>query len=67
MLGQTAPVIAASAAALVVAVAGLAWVVVIGTETSAQTMIALTAVGLSGAVLVGLLPRKPGTSSSSSR
>jgi ABC-type lipoprotein release transport system permease subunit len=33
MLGKTAPVIAASAAALAVAVAGLAWVVVIGTET----------------------------------
>ncbi len=60
MLGKTAPVIAASAVALAVAVAGLAWVVVIGTETTAQTMIALTAVGLSGAALVGLLPEEAG-------
>jgi signal transduction histidine kinase len=60
MLGKTAPVIAASAAALAVAVAGLAWVVVIGTETTARTMIALTAVGLSGAALVGLLPEEAG-------
>jgi signal transduction histidine kinase len=60
MLGKTAPVIAASAVALAVAVAGLAWIVVIGTETTAQTMIALTAVGLSGAALVGLLPEEAG-------
>jgi signal transduction histidine kinase len=60
MLGKTAPVIAASAAALAVAVAGLAWVVVIGTETTARTTIALTAVGLSGAALVGLLPEEAG-------
>jgi len=60
MLGKTAPVIAASAAALAVAVAGLAWIVVIGTETTAQTMTALTAVGLSGAALVGLLPDEAG-------
>jgi signal transduction histidine kinase len=60
MLGKTAPVIAASAAALAIAVAGLAWIVVIGTETTAQTMTALTAVGLSGAALVGLLPEEAG-------
>jgi signal transduction histidine kinase len=60
MLGKTAPVIAASAVALAVAVAGLAWIVVIGTETTARTMIALTAVGLSGAALVGLLPEEAG-------
>ena len=60
MLGKTAPVIAASAAALAVAVAGLAWIVVIGTETTARTMTALTAVGLSGAALVGLLPEEAG-------
>jgi signal transduction histidine kinase len=60
MLGKTAPVIAASAVALAVAVAGLAWVVVIGAETTARTMIALTAVGLSGAALVGLLPEEAG-------
>jgi signal transduction histidine kinase len=60
MLSQSPPAIAASAAALVVSVAGLAWAVLIGTETSAQTMIALTAVGLAGAVLVGLLPEEAG-------
>ena len=60
MLSQSPPAIAASAAALVVSVAGLAWAVLIGTETSAQTMAALTAVGLAGAVLVGLLPEEAG-------
>jgi signal transduction histidine kinase len=60
MLSQSPPAIAASAAALVVSVAGLAWAVLIGTETSAKTMIALTAVGLAGAVLVGLLPEEAG-------
>ena len=60
MVGQTPAAIAASAAALLVAVAGLAWAVLIGTETSAQTMTALTAVGLAGAVLVGLLPGEAG-------
>jgi signal transduction histidine kinase len=60
MVGQTPAAIAASAAALVVSVAGLAWAVLIGTETSAQTMTALTAVGLAGAVLVGLLPGEAG-------
>lgn len=60
MLSQSAPGIAASAAALVVSVAGLTWVVLIGTETSAQTFIALTAVGLAGAVQVSLLPNEAG-------
>jgi signal transduction histidine kinase len=60
MLSQSPPAMAASAAALVVSVAGLAWAVLIGTETSAQTMAALTAVGLAGAVLVGLLPEEAG-------
>jgi signal transduction histidine kinase len=60
MISQSAPAMAASAAALVVSVAGLAWVVFIGTETSAQTMIGLTAVGLAGAVQVGLLPNEAG-------
>jgi signal transduction histidine kinase len=58
--GQTAPEIAASAVALVVAVIGLAWVVVIGTETTAQSMTALLAVGLAGALQVGLLPEDAG-------
>jgi signal transduction histidine kinase len=60
MLGRPPLVIAASAAALAVSVAGLFWVVVIGTETSAQTLTAMTAVGLSGAVQVGFLPEAGG-------
>jgi signal transduction histidine kinase len=60
MLSQSAPAIAASAAALAVSVAGLAWAVLIGTETFTQTTIALTAVGLAGAVQVGLQPNESG-------
>lgn len=60
MLGETAPAMAGSAASLVVAVAGLAWVVVIGTETTARTLIALTVVGLAGAVQISLLPQEGG-------
>jgi signal transduction histidine kinase len=60
MLGKTAPVVAASAVALAVAVVGLAWVVLIGSETTARTMTVLTAVGLAGAVQVGLLPEEAG-------
>jgi signal transduction histidine kinase len=60
MLGQSPAAIAVSAAALVVSVAGLTWVVLIGTETSAQTMIGLTAAGLAGAVQVALLPEESG-------
>jgi signal transduction histidine kinase len=60
MLGKTAPVVAASAVALAVAVTGLAWVVVIGSETTARTMTVLTAVGLAGALQVGLLPEEAG-------
>ncbi|MGH3210552.1 MAG: histidine kinase, partial [Trebonia sp.] len=60
MLGKTAPVVAASAVALAVAVIGLAWVIVFGTETTARTMIALLAVGLAGAVQVGVLPEEAG-------
>jgi signal transduction histidine kinase len=60
MLGKTAPVVAASAVTLAVAVFGLVWVVVIGTETTARTMTVLTAVGLAGAWQVGLLPEEAG-------
>ena len=60
MLGKTAPVVAGSAVALAVAVIGLAWVVVIGTETTALTMTVLTAVGLAGALQIGLLPEEAG-------
>ena len=60
MFGKTAPVVAGSALALAVAVIGLAWVVVIGTETTALTMTVLTAVGLAGALQIGLLPEEAG-------
>jgi signal transduction histidine kinase len=60
MVGRPPLVIAASAAALAVSVFGLFWVVVIGTETSARTLIAMTAVGLSGAAQVGFLPEAGG-------
>ena len=58
--GQTPLAIAASAVALVASVAGIAWAVLIGTETTAQETIALTTVGLAGAVQVGLLPSEAG-------
>ncbi len=60
MFGKTAPVVAGSALALTVAVIGLVWVVVIGTETTALTMTVLTAVGLAGALQIGLLPEEAG-------
>lgn len=60
MVDKSPLVIAASAAALAVSVAGLFWIVVVGSETSAQTLVVLTLVGLSGAVQVGLLPEAGG-------
>lgn len=60
MAGRSPLVIAVSAAALAVSVAGLFWVIVLGTETSARTLAVLTLVGLSGAVQVGLLPEAGG-------
>ena len=60
MIGKSPLVIAASAAALAVSVFGLAWVIVIGTETTAQTVAALTVIGLSGAVQVAFLPEEGG-------
>jgi signal transduction histidine kinase len=60
LVGQTPADMAGSVLALLVSVAGLAWVVFIGTETTARTMSVLTAVGLAGAVQVGLLPSEAG-------
>ena len=60
MLGKAPLVIAACAVALAVFIAGVAWVIVIGTRTAAQTLITLTAVGLSGAVQVAFLPEEGG-------
>ena len=66
LIGKSPLVIAASAAALAVSVFGLAWVIVIGTETTAQTVAALTVIGLSGAVQVAFLPEEGGYLPSSS-
>ena len=60
MLNLAPAAIAGAAVALVVSVAGVIWVVMIGTRTPAQSMTALTAVGLAGAVQIGLLPEEAG-------
>lgn len=60
MIGRSPLVVAVSAAALAVSVAGLAWAIVIGTQTTAQTLAALTVIGLSGAVQVAVLPEEGG-------
>ena len=60
MLGQRGPAIAATAAALAVSVVGIAWVVLIEIETITRSLIVHTAVGLAGAVQIGLLPTEAG-------
>jgi signal transduction histidine kinase len=60
MLSLGPAAIAGAAVALVVSVAGIIWVVMIGTRTCAQSVTALTAVGLAGAVQIGLLPEEAG-------
>jgi len=60
MLGQPPLVIAAAAVALAVAVAGIGWVIACDLESGTTALVALTAAGLSGAVLIGLLPGQPG-------
>jgi signal transduction histidine kinase len=60
MLHQTAPAAAVTALALAVSVAGIAWAVLTGTETSARTVTLLVIVGFSGAVQIGLLPTEDG-------
>jgi len=57
MVGQSPPVIAAAAVALVVAFGGIGWTVASRSGAQAPEVVALTAAGLAGAVLVGLLPR----------
>jgi signal transduction histidine kinase len=56
MTGQAPPAIAATAVALLAAVGGAGWIVLTRNETALRSMAALTAVGLAGAVLTGLLP-----------
>ena len=60
LVGQSSPVIAAATVALVVGVGGIGWTVASGSEAEAPAVVALTAAGLAGAVLVGLLPTGPG-------
>jgi signal transduction histidine kinase len=59
-VGQSPPVIAAAAVALVVAFGGIGWTVANRSGAQAPEVIALTAAGLAGAVLVGLFPSEPG-------
>ncbi|HTU06112.1 MAG TPA: histidine kinase [Trebonia sp.] len=59
MLGQPPAVIATAAVALVVAVGGIGWVVARDPAPRAA-LLALTAAGLAGAALIGLLPGQPG-------
>ncbi len=58
--GQSPPVMATAAVALLVAIAGVAWVVASPLRTGTLDLIALTAAGLAGAVLGGLLPTGAG-------
>jgi signal transduction histidine kinase len=60
MLGQVPPVIAAAAAALLVTVGGAGWVFLTRNGPVLRSLAGLTAVGLAGAVLTGLLPSGTG-------
>jgi signal transduction histidine kinase len=57
--GQTPQVIAASAAALAVAVGGVCWFFKSRSMSDTQSLAVLTVVGLAGAALSGLLPSTP--------
>jgi signal transduction histidine kinase len=59
MLRQPPAVVAVSAVALVVAVSGMAWVV-LSEWGNTSRVVALTAAGLAGTVLIGLLPEATG-------
>ena len=59
MLGQPPAVIATAAVALVVAIGGIGWVIARDPAPRAA-LLALTAAGLAGAALIGLLPGQPG-------
>jgi len=60
MTGQPAPLIAAAAVALAVALAGIGWTVTGRPATHISDLVALIAAGLGGAALVGLQPSGPG-------
>jgi signal transduction histidine kinase len=60
MLGQVPPVIAAAAAALLVTVGGAGWIFLTRNGPVLRSLAGLTAVGLAGAVLTGLLPSGTG-------
>jgi len=60
MLGKAPLVIAAAAVALLVAVGGVGWVLLAGEKPVLHSMAGLTAAGLAGAVLTGLLPSGTG-------
>jgi signal transduction histidine kinase len=60
MPGQAPLAIAGAAAALLVALGGVGWVVLAGDEQVLHSMAGLTAAGLAGAVLTGLLPSGAG-------
>jgi signal transduction histidine kinase len=60
MLRQAPPAIAATAVALLVTVGGVSWIVLTRNEPVLHSMVGLTAVGLAGAVLTGLLPSGTG-------
>jgi signal transduction histidine kinase len=60
MPGQAPLAIAATAVALLVTVAGAGWIVLSRSGTVLHSMAGLTAVGLAGAVLTGLLPSGTG-------
>jgi signal transduction histidine kinase len=61
MPGQRPPAIAATAVALLAAAVGAGWIVAARNGTALRSMAALTAIGLAGALLSGLLPSGPGT------
>lgn len=59
MVGKSAPVIAAAAVALTVAIAGIGWILVSRLPRKTPDLVVLTAAGLAGAALIGLLPSSP--------
>jgi signal transduction histidine kinase len=60
MVGKSAPVIAAAAVALTVAIAGIGWVLFNRLHRRGPDLVAQIAAGLGGAALIGLLPSSPG-------
>src|ERR1700691_2916585 len=60
MPGQSPLAMAATAAALVVAMLGTGWHIAVGPDSSPPPLATLTAVGLAGVVLIALLPAGTG-------